>query len=83
MTKAEEMACKELVELITDYLEGTMSERDRKRFDAHLEECPWCVEYLEQMRETIATLGRLDEDSISPEARAQLLAAFRDWIGSD
>ena len=53
MAEVEEMSCKELVEVITDYLEGTMSERDRIRFDAHLEECPWCIEYLDQMRQIV------------------------------
>jgi anti-sigma factor RsiW len=49
------------------------------RFEAHLEECPYCVNYLAQMRATIAALGELTEDSISSDARGELLAAFRDW----
>ena len=77
------MTCKELVEVITDYIEGTMAPSDRQRFDAHLEECPYCVNYLEQMRETIAALGELREDSLAPEARDELLAAFRGWRERD
>jgi anti-sigma factor RsiW len=73
------MSCKELVEVVTEYLEGTMDSRERLRFEAHLEECPYCVNYLAQMRETIAALGELTEDSISSDARGELLAAFRDW----
>jgi anti-sigma factor RsiW len=73
------MACKEIVEVITAYLEGTLAPADRSRFDAHLAECPYCTEYLSQMRTTIERLGRLDETMLSPAAREQLLAAFRDW----
>ena len=72
-----EMACKELVEVITAYLEGTMADEDSGRFDAHLAECPFCTEYVAQMRTTIAALGRIDERTISPATRMQLLAAFR------
>lgn len=74
-----EMACKEIVEVITAYLEGTLGPVDRSRFDAHLAECPLCTEYLAQMRATIERLGSLDETALSPGAREQLLAAFRDW----
>ena len=62
----EEMSCRELVDVITDYLEGTMAEEDRARFEAHLGQCHYCINYLAQMRETIAALGGLSEDSIDP-----------------
>ena len=74
-----EMACQELVELVTEYLDGTLSPIDRARFDEHLAVCPYCRVYLEQMRQTISTLGRLTEDSIAPETREELLQLFRDW----
>lgn len=74
-----EMSCRQLVEVVTDYLESTMPAGDRARFEAHLDECPYCVTYLEQIRETIDTLGRLDEESLNPEARDRLLRAFRGW----
>jgi anti-sigma factor RsiW len=73
------MTCRELVAVVTDYLEGTMSGEDRRRFEAHLEECPYCVAYVEQMRLTIEALGELTEESISPKAREELLDAFRGW----
>jgi anti-sigma factor RsiW len=73
------MTCRELVELVTDYLEGTLPDRDRCRFEKHLEECPYCVGYLEQMRRTIRMLGRLPEESLSDRARETLLTAFRGW----
>ncbi len=79
MIRRREMSCRELVELVTEYLEGTLSRRDRKRFEAHIAGCPHCTTYLHQMREVIATLGRLTVDSIAPRAREELLAAFRGW----
>ena len=79
ITRVNEMACKELVEAITAYLDGTLPDADRRRFDAHLAECPHCTEYLAQMRRPIARLGTLDETTLSHDAREQLLAAFRDW----
>ncbi len=76
------MSCTELVQVITDYLEGTMPVSQRARFEEHLEVCPYCVTYLEQMRETIDTLGTLREESLSEEARDQLLQAFRGWAAA-
>jgi anti-sigma factor RsiW len=77
-----EMDCQELVEVITAYLEGTLPQTDRVRFENHLANCPYCTDYLEQMRSTIARLGTLDEATLSHDARQQLLAAFRDWRSS-
>ena len=74
-----EIPCRELVELITDYLEDELSPIDRARFEAHLADCEACRTYLEQLRQTVRVLGRLPEESLSPEARSTLLAAFRDW----
>jgi anti-sigma factor RsiW len=73
------VSCKELVELVTDYLEDTLPPAERERFEEHLEICPGCVTYLEQMRATVRTVGALREESISPEARDALLEAFGDW----
>jgi anti-sigma factor (TIGR02949 family) len=74
-----EMDCQELVGAITAYLDGTLPDADRRRFDTHLENCPYCTEYLEQMRRTIARLGTLEETALPPDMREQLLVAFRDW----
>jgi anti-sigma factor RsiW len=73
------MPCRELVELITEYLEDRLSPLDRARFEAHLADCEACRTYLDQFRQTIRLLGRLPEEALSPEARHTLLAAFRDW----
>jgi len=72
-----DLACQELVEIITDYLEGTLPERDRARFDAHLMTCPPCREYVAEMHITLRLTGRLTTDSISAGARDELLRAFR------
>lgn len=79
MSQLPEMTCRELVDVITDYLENTLPADDRARFEEHLAACPYCVNYLDQMRITIATLGELREESISPAAREELLEAFRGW----
>ncbi|MBI4278029.1 MAG: zf-HC2 domain-containing protein [Armatimonadetes bacterium] len=73
------MTCKELVELITDYLEGTLPPSDRKRFREHLMVCPECRIYLVQMRRIVGALGRLTEEAIPEGTREDLLQAFRDW----
>jgi anti-sigma factor RsiW len=75
----DELACKELVELVTEYLEGTLPPVDRARFDEHLTVCPYCRIYVEQMRQTIQAVGKLTEESIDPQSKEELLKLFRDW----
>lgn len=74
-----ELPCQDLIELVTDYLEDRLTPVDRARFEAHIAECEYCATYLEQMRMTIRTLGRIPEASLSDRARDDLLRAFRDW----
>jgi anti-sigma factor RsiW len=74
-----DIACRELVELVTEYLEGTLPRRDRRRFARHIRGCEHCSAYLEQMRETIERVGRLSEEDLDPAARNALLEAFRGW----
>jgi hypothetical protein len=73
------LTCKELVELVTEYLEGTLPRDERTRFEMHLCFCDWCMAYLEQMRGVLRATGRLSEESLEPRARDALLGAFRDW----
>ena len=75
----EEMPCQELVEVVTDYLEGALAARDRARFEAHLSECEACRHYVEQIRRTVAVVGKLRAESLAPAARDELLRAFRGW----
>jgi anti-sigma factor RsiW len=74
-----ELTCQELVELVTDYLEEALEPEDRRRFEAHLAACDGCDAYLEQIRLTITLAGRVGPESISQDAEAALLEAFRDW----
>ncbi len=73
------LACQEVVELVTAYIEGTLDPADVKRFEAHIAGCDACTTYVEQMRATIATLGRIEIESLSPHALHELEAAFADW----
>jgi anti-sigma factor RsiW len=73
------LACQELVEIVTAYLEGAMGRRDRKRFEAHIGGCDNCRTYVEQLRQTIAATGSISEEAIDPAARDELLEVFRDW----
>jgi anti-sigma factor RsiW len=73
--------CREMVELVTAYLEGALPPSDRARFEAHLAACPGCAGYLAQMRETIDRLGRLRDDDIPREAREELRALYRRITG--
>ena len=79
MSPTAQITCIELVELVTDYAEGALEPAEVERFEAHLALCEGCTIYVEQMRETIAALGHLPEESISDEAQERLLVAFADW----
>ena len=74
-----DLTCKELVELVTDYLEGSLSRRDRKRFESHIGGCTNCTAYVAQFKETIRLTGTLREQDIPPEAAKELLALFNGW----
>jgi len=73
------VVCREAVELVTDYLEGALSRGDRARFEAHLAQCPHCNRYLEQIRTTIAAMGRIEPEALDPEVREELVALYRRW----
>jgi predicted anti-sigma-YlaC factor YlaD len=69
--------CQQAVELVTDYLENALPLRERSRFEAHLAGCPHCRAYLDQMRDTMRTLGRIDPGTVPPEVLAGLVAVYR------
>lgn len=73
------MACRELVELLTEYLEGALPADEVTAVDAHLDECPACRDYLAQMRATIALLGSVPVETLSEDAMDALSTAFHDW----
>ncbi len=74
-----ELTCRELAELVTDYFEDALSPEDRVRFEAHIDECPMCVDHLEQLRTTLDELGRLREDDIDPVFFGELQQRFNGW----
>lgn len=73
------LACREVVELITNYLEGALSPTDRSRFEHHLSLCPNCAAYMVQMQATIAASGRIQLEEIAPARRDELVSLFRGW----
>ena len=75
----EDMTCKELVELVTAYLDDAMDVDARAKFDHHLVMCDGCRNYLEQFRVTIRTVGRIEDDDLEPAFRDRLLEAFRNF----
>ncbi len=76
---AEHITCQEVVELVSDYLEGALPADEASLFEQHLNFCDGCVWYVDQLRATIATLGQVREEDVPPETRDRLLTAFRDW----
>ena len=74
-----DLVCQQAVELVTDYLEGALSRRARRRFEAHLAGCPHCTEYLAQMRETISVSGRLAPEDLTPQMQDEFVGLFRRW----
>ena len=72
-----DLVCQQIVEIITDYLEGSLPRSQRRRFEAHLEGCEHCSEYLEQMRLTINLTGRLRTDDLTPVMREEFAALYR------
>lgn len=79
MSGIEPMDCNELVELVTAYLDGALDLDTRARFDVHLTECDGCDNYLQQLRTTVETLGKVGGDELDPAFRDRLMTAFRDW----
>jgi anti-sigma factor RsiW len=73
------LACRELVELVTEYLEGALAPADHARFETHIAGCEHCSAYVEQMRLTLAVVGHIEPDALDPHVEQALLGAFRDW----
>lgn len=73
------LTCREVVELMTEYLEGSMDSGDRLRFERHVAICPPCRGFMAQLRHTIAVSSDAPEDAISPDVREALVDTFRNW----
>ena len=79
MELSRDLTCAEVVDLVTEYLEGGLAASERERFEEHLGVCDWCVTYLEQMRQTIGSTGRLREEDLDPHLQDALVDVFRGW----
>ena len=74
-----EITCKEVVELVTDYLEQTLLPEAQTRFEAHVADCPGCETYIAQVQKTIAMLRKLTEEQLFADTKEDLLEMFREW----
>lgn len=72
-----DLTCQQAVELVTDYLEGKLSRRQRRRFERHLRGCDNCARYLAQIRETIALAGSVEPDTLDTTTRDDLIELYR------
>ena len=82
MSRTQPLACQEMVELVTAYLEGALDPTTQFRFEEHLRECEGCATYLDELRATVATLGTIRVEHLDPVFRSRLLAAFEGTSGS-
>ena len=79
MAEHEHLSCQEVVELVTDYLEQTLPSDEASIFEQHINFCDGCDWYLDQMRITMTSAGRITEEQVPAETRDKLLTAFREW----
>ena len=76
---AQHVSCRQVVDLVTEYLDGALNRDRAALFEQHLNFCDGCVTYVDQLRLTVATVGQVGEDDVPAEARERLVRAFRDW----
>jgi anti-sigma factor RsiW len=76
-SNVDDLACIEVVEIVTEYLEGALPAAEVLRLERHLGTCPGCAEYLEQLRAVAGSLRGLSDDSFPAEMRDGLIADFR------
>ncbi len=79
LLRPEEIPCQQVVELISDYLEGALPGRERRRLEYHLSGCPHCSAYLAQMQETLRLTGQLVPEDLSPEMEREFADVYRKW----
>jgi hypothetical protein len=73
----DHLSCQEVVELVTDYLDGALGGEETALFEQHLNFCDGCVWYVDQIKTTVETVGEVREEDVPPEAKDWLLTAFR------
>jgi anti-sigma factor RsiW len=73
------LKCIEVVELVSDYLDGKLDAATRLRVEEHLALCPPCRTYVEQVRQTVRELGQLPGDELPEHAVSELERAFAEF----
>ena len=81
--RSRDLVCRQAVDLMVEYLDGSLSRRDGRRLERHLRACPNCSAYLEQIRATIEATGAVDPDDLSQEAVDDLVDLYREWRSQD
>jgi len=79
MSDQPAFVCQEIVELVTEYLDGGLEPSERLAFERHVAICPPCRGYLSQLRRVSRVAGGLSEDDVPESLRTSLLEAFRGW----
>jgi hypothetical protein len=79
--RPDELTCRQLAELVSDYIEGLVAPSLRTRIVGHLADCKDCTSYVDQMRVTVAVTGELPAGDVAPPVRDALLELFRGWAG--
>jgi anti-sigma factor RsiW len=72
-----DLVCRQAVALVTDYLDDALPRRQRRRFEAHLRNCPNCSQYLIQIRLTIDTVGHVEAEELDPAVKDELIDLYR------
>jgi len=78
---SRDLVCQEAVALVTDYLDGSLNRRQRRRLETHLKDCPNCGRYLEQIRMTIRLIGHVEPEELDLQARDELIRLYRRFKG--
>ena len=76
---AHDITCRQVVALMTDYLDDALGPDDQALMEAHLAECEGCAEHLRQIRITVAVTGRIREEDLTPAVRDDLMDLYRRW----
>jgi anti-sigma factor RsiW len=82
MSEATNFSCSQIVDLVTEYVEGALPPLERLAFEQHVAACPPCRAYFAQMRTVVEVAGSLREEDLPEDVRDKLVAAFRDWKGT-
>ena len=73
------LSCRQVTDLVTNYVEGALPKNERLAFEQHVAICPPCRAYFAQMRTVVQVAGSLHEDDLPESVRANLVSAFRRW----